>query len=242
MNERNIPETSEDTNELEELVPPKSSGKVIKRLALFLLWLLLAVVVSMKAYSLGFDYGAKEGKNFKKPVIYAYGYDSIDVTLNFDENTKLTCAYPVYDGHWHFNMKSDKFIGVDRAYDYLYYEAVSTDDFDLSQGFCVKREDTITFLEDALRKMGLNDRESNDFITFWLPDMMQHEYNLISFQNQEYAKFVGLTVNPKPDTSIRVYMVWKGLEEPVAVEPQTIECNAFRQGKTIVEWGGTELK
>ena len=90
--------------------------------------------------------------------------------------------------------------------------------------------------------MGLNDRESNDFITYWLPDLMQHEFNLISFHNQKYSEYVGLSVDPKPDTLIRVYMVWKGLEGPVDVKSQTIENTAPRQGKTIVEWGGTELK
>ncbi len=242
MYEVNTSENIEETKDFKDPAPQKPASKVLKRLAFFLLWLLLAIAGSVIAYTFGFDYGYITSKNFAKPVIYAYGYDVIDVTLNFDENTELTCAYPVYDGHWHFNMNSDKFIDADRTYDYLYYEAVSTDDFDLSQGFCVKKEDTVTFLEDALRKMGLNDRESNDFITYWLPDLMQHEFNLISFHNQKYSEYVGLSVDPKPDTLIRVYMVWKGLEGPVDVKSQTIENTAPRQGKTIVEWGGTELK
>ena len=211
--------------------------------------IVLCVFLGFLGFGIGFIIGNYKGHKdycthdlMKKPVIYAYGYDAIDVTLDFDENTKLTCAYPIYDGHWHFSMSSDKFLDSDRTYDYLYYEAITTNSFDLNQGFCVKREDTITFLEDSLRKMGLNDRESNDFITYWLPDLMQHEYNVISFQNREYEELVGLTVNPVPDSMIRVYMVWKGVDKPVEVEPQTIECNAFRQGKTIVEWGGTELK
>ena len=214
-------------------------------LCFFLIILGLCIGITAGYYAGYLSYGTAYGyvgDLMKKPVIYAYGYDTIDVTLDFDENTELTCAYPAYNGHWHFNMSSDKFLDSDRTYDYLYYEAVTTDDFDLSHGFCVKREDTIAFLEDSLRMMGLNDRESNDFITYWLPDLMKHKYNVISFQSKKFEEFVGLTVNPMPDSMIRVYMVWKGVDEPVEVEPQTIECTMPRQGKTIVEWGGTELK
>ena len=44
----------------------------------------------------------------------------------------------------------------------------------MTEGFCVKGEDTAAFLEDALSKLGLNRKEANEFIVYWLPLMEQN--------------------------------------------------------------------
>ena len=49
-----------------------------------------------------------------------------------------------------------------------------------------------------------------------------------------------LTVTPTPDTVIRVFMAWRPLTEPVAIEPQEWTAPE-RIGFTLVEWGGTEV-
>ena len=49
-----------------------------------------------------------------------------------------------------------------------------------------------------------------------------------------------LTIDPAPDTLIRVHMAWKALEHPVEVEPQALTAPA-RTGFTAVEWGGTQV-
>ena len=49
-----------------------------------------------------------------------------------------------------------------------------------------------------------------------------------------------LTVTPQPDSVLRVFMAWKGLEKEVDIPPQ--ELPAFqRQGFALVEWGGAEV-
>ena len=50
-----------------------------------------------------------------------------------------------------------------------------------------------------------------------------------------------LEITPNPDSVIRVWMSYKGLEGPVDVEEQIIETPE-RTGFTVVEWGGTEIK
>ena len=57
MNEENISENSEETKVLENPAPQKLVSKVLKRLAFFLLWFLLAIVGSVIAYYLGVLYG-----------------------------------------------------------------------------------------------------------------------------------------------------------------------------------------
>ncbi|HIY21422.1 MAG TPA: hypothetical protein H9841_05935 [Candidatus Flavonifractor merdigallinarum] len=70
--------------------------------------------------------------------------------------------------------------------------------------------------------------------------MEENPYNLLSFQTTAYTDGAELTIDPAPDTLIRVFLAWKGLEKPVEVEPQTLTAPE-RTGFTVVEWGGTEV-
>ncbi|MBR2040847.1 MAG: hypothetical protein IJ945_00525 [Oscillospiraceae bacterium] len=76
---------------------------------------------------------------------------------------------------------------------------------------------------------------------YWLPRLEQNAYNLISFQNEAYTDSAKLDIDPAPDTLIRVFMAWKGLDELVEIEPQKLS-SPERKGFTAVEWGGTEIK
>jgi hypothetical protein len=49
-----------------------------------------------------------------------------------------------------------------------------------------------------------------------------------------------LTITPEPDTTIRVLMEYKGLENSIKVEEQSLETPG-RKGFVAVEWGGTEI-
>lgn len=71
--------------------------------------------------------------------------------------------------------------------------------------------------------------------------MEGNAYNLISFQGDDYTSSAVLTVDPAPDSLLRVFMAWKALEAPVDVAPQTLG-GVDRVGFTVVEWGGAEVK
>ena len=50
-----------------------------------------------------------------------------------------------------------------------------------------------------------------------------------------------LEILPTPDSTIRVLMVFKGLDEKIDVKNQNLETPK-RNGFTVVEWGGVEIK
>lgn len=50
-----------------------------------------------------------------------------------------------------------------------------------------------------------------------------------------------LLVTPSPDTLIRIMMEWKGLDNSIDVKEQVL-TPVTRNGYTVVEWGGTEIK
>ena len=182
----------------------------------------------------------------KKPVIYLYPEEKTDVTVDLDFDGELTYTYPyTEDGHWEVTADTDgtltnKADGLE--YSYLFWEGV-TDQFtaDFSKGFCVKGKDTTKFLQTVLPKMGLTPKEYNEFIVYWAPLMQENEYNLISFQTENYEQNAPLHINPAPDSMLRVYMAYKPLTSPVNIEPQTFEPFE-REGFTVVEWGGCVVK
>ena len=111
----------------------------------------------------------------------------------------------------------------------------------MTRGFCVKGEDTAAFLEYAWSKLGLTRREANEFIVYWLPLMQENPYNLITFQREAYTDGAPLEITPKPDTTLRVFMVYQSLEAPIHIPAQTLTAPE-RKGFTAVEWGGTEIE
>jgi len=180
-----------------------------------------------------------------KPVIYLYPKQKTDISVNLDYKGKITCLYPKYDkdNTWEVTAYPDgKIINKldNREYSYLYWEGMSDKKFDLSKGFVVKGEDTAEFLQEKLEYLGLTPRESDDFITYWLPKMDNNKYNLISFQQKDYTDLAKLNISPSPDSILRVFMVFKPLDNPIEVQKQELET-FNREGFTAVEWGGTEI-
>ena len=178
----------------------------------------------------------------EKPVIYLYPEQGEEVSVRLDYDGKLTCTYPEYDNGWHVTAAPDGRITDENGqeYNYLYWEGETEQEYDFSEGFCVVGEDTAEFLEDALEKLGLTRREANEFIVYWLPRMEQNEYNLISFQSEAYTDHARLSIQPEPDTVIRVFMAYKPVENEQEIPEQTLAAPE-RSGFAVVEWGGCEL-
>ena len=178
-----------------------------------------------------------------KPVIYLYPEEETDISVNLILDGRLTCTYPAYNDGWTVTASPDGTLtdAKGRTYNYLYWEGETYARYDLSKGFCVKGEDTAVFLEDALEKLGLTRREANEFIVYWLPQMQDNPYNIISFQTGIYTNAAKLAVNPAPDTLIRVFMAWQASDTPVVLENQELSA-PDRTGFTVAEWGGAEMK
>ncbi len=176
-----------------------------------------------------------------KPVIYLYPETEQEVSVTLDLKGELTCTYPTYEDGWRVTASPDGTLrdAKGQSYNYLYWEGNTTAAWDVSEGFCVKGEDTAAFLETALAGLGLTRREANEFIVYWLPLMQENPYNLIAFQTEVYEDIAALHVTPTPDTVIRVFMTYKPLDAAVTIPPQTLSAPA-RTGFTVVEWGGTK--
>ncbi|MBQ7123727.1 MAG: hypothetical protein IJO01_03845 [Oscillospiraceae bacterium] len=178
-----------------------------------------------------------------KPVIYLYPEKETLVSVNLDFDGKLTYTYPAINNGWRVLAKPDGTLtnlADGSTHYYLFWEGTARPKWTYEKGFVVKGSETEKFLRENLAKMGLTPREYNDFITYWVPKMQENKYNLISFSGAEYSEIAKLTVDPKPDSVIRIHMMWKAHDEPIEIEPQVLPTYE-RKGFTLVEWGGTEL-
>lgn len=182
-----------------------------------------------------------------KPVIYLYPKKIMDVLVTVNHKPGFLVTYPEYDNGWDvIAFPNGKIINKSdgKEYNYLFWEGNHNPnlEFDLSLGFVVRGSDTADFLQKVLSEIGLTPAEYNEFIVYWYPKMVQNPYNLVHFaSDSEYAKKITLDVTPKPDSILRVFMVYKPLKKPIEIIPQ--EFVSFkREGFSVVEWGGSELK
>jgi len=179
-----------------------------------------------------------------KPVIYLYPQEETQVSVKLDFDGILTCTYPAYNNGWNVEAYPDGTIINDadnQKYSYLFWEGESNTQYDFSKGFVVAGADTTSFLQQKLSYMGLMPKEYNEFIVYWLPQMQNNAYNLITFQGADYTNSAKLDISPTPDSVLRVFMAYKPLKEKISLQEEPLQP-FVRKGFTVVEWGGTEVK
>ena len=179
-----------------------------------------------------------------KPLIYLYPTVDTKVNVKFGRSEALTSTYPKYKDSWNVLAKPDGELIDDKGRTFygLYWEGYNTIDVTFEDGFVVGRDDLIPFLEEKLSALGLNEREANEFIIYWLPKLEENEYNLIRFESiDKINKNMPLIINPKPDTVIRILMEYKKADKDTKVKTQAL-VTPVRKGFTVVEWGGTIVK
>ena len=180
----------------------------------------------------------------EKPVIYLYPEQVQEVYVQLELDGEFTCTYPEYDNGWKVKAYPDGTLrdqDTGKEYNYLFWEGTSGTEYDLSRGFVVEGKDTAGFLEEKLAYLGLNEKERNEFIVYWLPRMEDNKYNLITFQGEDYTEHAKLKISPEPDSILRVFMVYKPLDKAINIPEQELEPFE-REGFTVIVWGGAEME
>ena len=193
----------------------------------------------------------------KKPVLYLYPQEERHLTVTLDLEGSLDTVYPAPDSQqstergtqasWMVTASPDGTLADQegRTYPSLFWDGYAPLP-DPETGFVVAREDAVSFLEDKLAQLGLNDREAADFITYWAPHIRAHEHTFVSFDASTYVqaasyRFADEAGNQvEPDTFIRVFMTIREARADTVVQPQSLTAPPTRTGFFAVEWGGTE--
>lgn len=180
-----------------------------------------------------------------KPIIYLYPEEETELTVKLGNPDKVVCSYPKYKDGWNVIARPDGTmtdIETKRELYSLYWEGKEMPSQETNKGFVIKGEDTISFFEEKLKILGLNERETEEFIIYWLPQMQDNKYNYIRFATmEEINEYMPLEISKKPDTLIRILMEFRPLEEYKELEEQKLIPATERTGFTVVEWGGSKI-
>ncbi len=175
-----------------------------------------------------------------KPIIYLYPEESTELSVTLGKPENITCSYPNYEDSWNVVANPNGSLidtNTGRNLYALYWEGINKNKVNFDEGFVVKSEDTIKFLEDKLAILGLNEREAEEFIVYWLPRLQENKYNLIRFASMdEINEIMPLNFSVQPDSIIRVLMQYKRINKPIKIEEQQL-TTPERKGFVAVEWG-----
>lgn len=179
-----------------------------------------------------------------KPVIYLYPTKTTPVSVSLPRFINVTVSEPTYSSRgWQTVAQPDGTLTMadGQQFGSLYWEGTGVGYVAPREGFMVKDGQQKVFLTETLAKYGLNAKESQEFMDFWLPKMTGAPYYRVSFLTDTWSKAAPLYVNPKPDTNIRIFMDWQKLSAPINIATPKIITPA-RNGFTLVEWGGLLYK
>ncbi|MFA7301532.1 MAG: hypothetical protein WC069_04435 [Candidatus Shapirobacteria bacterium] len=175
-----------------------------------------------------------------KPVVYLY--PTTDTTVTVQVGANVTKSEPQYPKNgWtvlaHPNGQLDY---QNFTYPNLFWEGTGYGLYPSlgNKGFVIPQSKLISTINYQLRQQGLNDQESKDFMEFWASKLPTTPYTKLTWlTTSEMNILAPLSVSPKPQTTIRVFLDFQGLEKPEILTPQKLSA-PVRNGFTLVEWGG----
>lgn len=182
-----------------------------------------------------------------KPAVYLYPKEKQLVNVKVFPKGELSFTDPPYnqDKGWTVWANPNGFLSnypnsLPISQNYLYYESKLLDSkiHKPQKGWVVKPSELENLFNDILPKLGLNDKEKNDFMDYWsdkLPDSPYYFVGIIEKPQRDYLET--LNVTPNPDTSIRFSLYFEALDKPKAVQQPEIQTPS-REGFTLVDWGG----
>lgn len=175
-----------------------------------------------------------------KPVLYLYPEEKTHVKVTFSNPSYLTTTYPKYENGFEIVAypNGDLYDKNNKYYYALYWDEIRYHEVDFSEGFYVEGDKAIEFLEEKLSIIGLNDRERNEFIMYWLPILESNKKSLVYFElTEERNKNNPIKIEPNPDSMLRISIHVKKVDSFINIKAQKLK-SFNRYGFTAVEWGG----
>ena len=156
-----IEENNNNENKKFNLDNKKKEKKLL--IKLFIIFAILGILL-FSAYAL---YCLSTVAEAAKPIIYIYPEEELNVSLAYPE--KISCSYPKYNSTtgWNIIANPDGTLienGTNKKLYSLYWEGKYYNPTMQNEGFIVKGDDSIEFLEEKLAILGLNYKEAEDKI------------------------------------------------------------------------------
>lgn len=174
----------------------------------------------------------------KKPAVYLYPAEQMNVSVKVNVNGVLTLTDPEYNTGWNVNVKPNGII--DNKYDYLFYEA-DLNKIELpEEGWVVEYGNLKDWFDEYLPKLGLNKKEKEQFEEYWLGKLRKaNYYDIRILDNKFLSENMRLIIDPKPESILRLNFHFKPIS--IKTELKAPEIKEFiRKGFTVIEWGGID--
>jgi len=172
-----------------------------------------------------------------KPNIYIYPTENINLCLKieFPLGGKVVTSIPEYKDEWCVNVQPDGLI--DDQYLYLFYESSQPDIFRYNNGWCIAKENLLSFFESNMHQYNFSQQEINDFTDYWVPRLTESNYYLVYPQtNETINKAISFEFSVQPDNVGRLFYAISGTNAPKTLpEPEIISFD--RANFFVMEWG-----
>ncbi len=175
-----------------------------------------------------------------KPVIYLY--PTKPTTVSVSVGATIWNSAPLYgpDG-WHvLASPNGSLVTTSGIVKSLFWDGLGRGTYPAaSAGRVVPSGQALATIQTDLAAQGLNPSEIRDFVDFWGSKLPTNKpYTRLSWLTKsELDTLAPLRISPRPDTTIRVFLDFEGLDTPTALTPQILSAPS-RSGFTAVEWGG----
>lgn len=175
-----------------------------------------------------------------KPVVYLYPQMTMSVNVRVGANVTVSDPQYTTSGWQNVVARPDGQLAYGgTTYDLLFWEGTGYGEYPgITSGTVVKRADAAATIRRQLAQQGLNAKETADFMAFWEGKIPNKPYIRLTWLNTaDMNALAPLSISPKPDTVIRVFLDMEGFDRPILLPAQVL-TSVQRSGFTVVEWGG----
>jgi hypothetical protein len=180
-----------------------------------------------------------------KPIVYLYPTQPTLVNVFVDTPAAIVKSDPLYPSHGWKNILAHPdgtLLYQEKQYSELFYESALSHVAKPQNGMTIPPKELKPTLQNILTQIGLNNKESTEFLEYWLPRLNETKAPYIYFsfiEPQEKERIDKLVISPEPDTRIEFLAYFKPVHHELPNTLQLPETPPQRKGFTEVEWGGT---
>ena len=198
-----------------------------------------------------------------KPVILLYDNEkkeneevSIKLTLNDAMDLSITYPNPTHSNDNDKNKKEYEWKGTyssngnedacqitinEKKYDYIFWEGpcIKEDQFN-GEIIGIQSDKFEEELDLLLEKLGLNERERNDFIVYWLTKLSGRKGHKITICNEKYDNEIAKLTVSNYSQMLRVMLKFEEISSEEVHQLKGIDSVEKKErptGKYVVEWG-----
>lgn len=187
-----------------------------------------------------------------KPALYLYPEKEVNLSVTVHPNGYITESIPPHgEQGWNIVAKPDGTIlehaeyGVQNTeYSYLYYEAaIKNITVPKDRGWIKTTDQFPVFFADILPKLGLNEKESQDFLDYWLPKLTSegNRWFITLIDEDEVNRVEPVSFSVQPDNFLRIRFYFENIDQKI-ISPITAyhipNIQYERSGFTVIDWGG----